>query len=137
MRFYGKARFTDNTNFNSWGGGVVNDDGTLVFEAAVKFINNKAEIGGGIAVTGGEVTFEKAVKFDSNVATENGGAFAVTVGGEFDSDPTPGSLTFEKSSAVRYTGNEAPVNACNLAYVEDGTTLVGFDVDDVCLENTE
>ena len=29
-RFYGKARFTDNTNFNSWGGGVVNDDGTLV-----------------------------------------------------------------------------------------------------------
>lgn len=28
------------------------------------------------------------------------------------------------------------VTGCSLAYVEDDTTLVGFDVDDVCVETT-
>lgn len=41
------------------------------------------------------------------------------------------------SRAPVFCVNPQPVNACTLAYVEDGTTLIGFDVDDVCLENTE
>ena len=29
-----------------------------------------------------------------------------------------------------------PVTGCSLGYVEQGGTLVGFDVDDVCVEDT-
>ena len=50
-------------------------------------------------------------------------------------------LVFSRVSVSRASlflfDDPQPVNACTLAYVEDGTTLVGFDVDDVCLENTE
>lgn len=28
------------------------------------------------------------------------------------------------------------VTGCSLAYVEEGTTLIGFDVEDVCVEVT-
>eukprot|EP00904_Undaria_pinnatifida_P009446 jgi/Undpi1/5631/HiC_scaffold_2.g00906.m1 len=147
MTFYGKAYFNDNINFRDWGGGVRNNAGTLLFKGAVQFNNNEAEYGGGIAVTGGDVTFNKGVTFDTNGADYNGGAFSLTYGGPYGTpnpDIGPGVMTFKKPEVVRASGNflvysqynDEPVTGCTLGYVEEGTTLVGFDFDDVCVEDT-
>ncbi|CAM9285686.1 unnamed protein product [Laminaria digitata] len=147
MTFYGKAYFDDNKSFNDWGGGVRNTAGNLLFKGAVQFNNNEAEYGGGIAVTGGEVTFNKAVQFDTNGADFSGGAFALTFGGPYGTlnpEVGPGVLTFKKPDVVRVSDNfvvdrqnkDEPVTRCTLGYVQEGTTLVGFDFDDVCVEDT-
>ncbi|CAM9381103.1 unnamed protein product [Ascophyllum nodosum] len=149
MRFYDKVKFYNNTVSEEWGGGCRNANGTLEFKAAVQFIGNVADVGGGLAVTGGDVTFHKGVLFEENGAYTNGGAFSLTLGDQFtDDDETddvvPGSLTFSKPEAVSYTDNyiadseddDELVTGCTLAYVEDGTTLIGFDVEDICMEDT-
>ncbi|CAM9742818.1 unnamed protein product [Laminaria digitata] len=147
MTFYGKAYFNDNTNLRDWGGAARNINGNLLFKGAVQFNRNEAEYGGGIAVTGGDVTFRKAVKFDTNGADFSGGAFALTFGGPFgtpDPEIGPGVMTFEKPEVVREADNfivdsqfnDEPVTGCTLGYVQEGTTLVGFDFDDVCVEDT-
>ncbi|CAM9295561.1 unnamed protein product [Scytosiphon promiscuus] len=132
MSFYGKTRFNNNN------GGLRNSDGgDLAFKAAVQFNTNIAEVGGGLLVDGGDVEFKKGVTFDGNSAVESGGAFAVT---------DNGSLTFKKPWVVRTRNNvlvgvyssPTPVETtgCSLAYIEDGATVTGFDVDDACEEVT-
>ncbi|CAM9295269.1 unnamed protein product [Scytosiphon promiscuus] len=142
MRFYGKAYFSDNRNSRDTGGGVINRGnfdtglaGDLVFKGAVQFNRNIAEIGGGIAVTDGTVEFKKGVTFDGNAAEQTGGALAVT---------GDGSVTFKKPDKLWISDNTLlansfypdPITGCSLAYVEDGATITGFDVDDVCEEIT-
>ncbi|CAM9448620.1 unnamed protein product [Laminaria digitata] len=146
MTFYGKARFNDNTGRGN-GGAVLNRLGSMTFRRAVQFNNNACgDYGGGIAVEGGDVTFKKAVKFSGNTA-DSGGAFAVLSGQIFGSgdvvDSGFGSLTFEKPSVVRFEDNTVDTSNefvdddnCTVGEVMEGTTLIGFPSDDVCVAAT-
>eukprot|EP00904_Undaria_pinnatifida_P009397 jgi/Undpi1/5588/HiC_scaffold_2.g00864.m1 len=147
VKFYEKAYFIDNESLYGNGGAVRNRMGSMIFKAAVQFVGNAADsYGGGLAVEGGHVMFQKAVLFDGNVALETGGAFSVTSGSVYDSGElvasSDGLLTFKKPSVVRVRNNsidsddftEVDVPVCTVGYVEDGSTVVGYPEDDICVE---
>eukprot|EP00904_Undaria_pinnatifida_P006338 jgi/Undpi1/2834/HiC_scaffold_14.g06211.m1 len=143
MTFYGKARFNDNSSRGN-GGAVLNRVGSMTFRRAVQFNGNAAgDFGGGIALEGGDVTFKKAVKFSGNSA-DSGGAFAVLSGEIFTNgeeiDSGFGTLTFEKPSVVRVEDNTVETGDddgnCTVGEVEEGSTLIGFPDDDVCVAAT-
>ena len=46
------------------------------------------------------------------------------------------SLSFTTTIFRSCFCNDQPVTGCSLAFVEEGATLIGFDVDDVCMEVT-
>lgn len=144
--FYGKASFIDNQS-DSNGGAVRNRVGSMSFKAAVQFVGNTGNSGGALAVEGGDVTFDRAVLFDGNVAKETGGAFIATSGSVFDGGEAIASgdalLTFRKSSVVRVRnnsiapeefGDEVLAPLCTVGYVENGSTVVGYPEDDICVE---
>eukprot|EP00904_Undaria_pinnatifida_P009445 jgi/Undpi1/5630/HiC_scaffold_2.g00905.m1 len=145
IKFYGKAYFIDNSSSDGNGGAVRNVLGSMTFKAAAQFLGNVADSGGGLAVDGGDVTFEKGVLFDGNDARQTGGAFSVTYLSKFEDgeeDSGYGSLTFEKPDTVRTVGNsvvplddtEFDFPLCTIGYVDDGSTVVGYPEDDVCVE---
>eukprot|EP00904_Undaria_pinnatifida_P010736 jgi/Undpi1/6793/HiC_scaffold_21.g09269.m1 len=137
MNFYGKAGFSDNTSRGN-GGAVLNSGGSMTFRRAVQFNDNDAgDFGGGIALEGGDVTFKKGVKFSGNVA-DSGAAFAVLSNGDSD----VGTLTFKKPSAVSFEGNTVDVvddndDNCTVGEVEEGSILIGYPDDDVCVAATQ
>eukprot|EP00904_Undaria_pinnatifida_P010733 jgi/Undpi1/6790/HiC_scaffold_21.g09267.m1 len=136
MTFYGKAGFSDNTSWGN-GGAVLNSGGSMTFRRAVQFNDNDAgDFGGGIALEGGDVTFKKGVKFSGNVA-DSGAAFAVLSNGNLD----VGTLTFEKPSAVSFEDNTVDDvddndDNCTVGEVEEGSILIGYPDDDVCVAAT-
>lgn len=163
MRFYTKAYFNDNRSSNDGGavinsgslifggaaqfnrnqaefsgGGITVEGGEVSFRGNTQFNGNQvSDYGGGISIAGGDVTFKKSVLFSENEVFRSGAAFSVSEGGTTGN----GSLTFNSPDEVEFVDNivgRTSANpsepSCTVGFVEEGSTLVGFPGDDVCVD---
>ncbi|CAM9132500.1 unnamed protein product [Ectocarpus sp. 6 AP-2014] len=135
MTFYQKTGLYDNWSKDGNGGGMDNR-GELKFRGAVWATGNRcAESGGGIS-TGNEgtTTFYGWVTIQSNDAGTTGGGMSTYVVGSSEGGSV---IEFRKPARVDISINEKTGDelGCNSVYVDDTSSIVGFNVDDVCEES--
>ncbi|CAB1096579.1 unnamed protein product [Ectocarpus sp. CCAP 1310/34] len=135
MTFYQRTELYDNWSKDGHGGGMDNR-GELKFRGAVRATGNRcAESGGGISTgNGGTTTFYGWVTIQSNDAGTTGGGMSTYVVGSSDGGSV---IEFRKPARVDISINEKTGDelGCNSVYVDETSSIIGFNVDDVCEES--